>query len=314
VLPADLRCALAARARYDDLAATAPPAHRFLLVEVPGPWASSQALVAARLPVAVARALRDTAAAAGARILLIRRPGRHPAVDEPRTWVVADLRAGALRRGLWTQAEQLLDVDVAAPGQGGEAAKPRPLALVCTHARHDQCCAIDGRPVVRALREDGRCEVWECSHLGGDRFAANALILPSGDMFGRLSAADVPSLMDAVTQDRVLLPHYRGRCGDPHVVQSARWHAMRLLGENRPGEVGVESVKLLRELPDVAWFVAVVRHAGRFHDIRLRAGWSEPAKLTCRSGGTGRARTFTFESLTLGRVGMDPAEDLSTPP
>lgn len=304
--------------------ATAPPARRILLLEVPGPWASSQALTAARLPPAVARALRDSAAAAAARILLIRRPGRHPAVDEPRTWVVADLRAGAVRRGVWTHAAQLLHIDVRAAGDSdgesdGEAAEQgtarRPLALVCTHARHDQCCAIDGRPVLRALQEDGRCEVWECSHLGGDRFAANALILPSGDMFGRLTAADVPSLLDAVTQDRVLLSNYRGRCGDPHVVQSARWHAMRLLGQNRPADVGVESVRLLRELPDVAWFVAVVRHDGMLHDIRLRAGWSEPAKLTCRSGATGRARTFTFEAFTAGRTEHAPAErGLSTPP
>jgi hypothetical protein len=270
-----------------------------VLLEVPGSW-GPQALDAARLPRPVARVLRDRAARAGARILLIRRPGRHPVVDRPRTWVVADLRAGLLQRGTWTEPDQLLEIQVSAAVSSSVERPAHPLTLVCTHARHDQCCAIDGRPVVQALRDDGRAEVWECSHLGGDRFAANVLVLPSGDMYGRMTAQNVPSLLDAVTQDRVLLGCYRGRCGDPHVVQSARWHAMRLLGENRPAQVSVESVRLLREDPDAAWFVAVVQHSGHAHELRLRAGWTEPLQLTCRAGATGRARTFTLEAFTLG--------------
>ena len=62
-----------------------------------------------------------------------------------------------------------------------------PLVLVCTNGRHDPCCATFGRPLARVLREGAqRDDVWECSHIGGDRFAANIVILPEGPVLRAL--------------------------------------------------------------------------------------------------------------------------------
>ena len=50
--------------------------------------------------------------------------------------------------------------------------------LVCTNGKRDACCARDGLPVARALAALRPDEAWECSHLGGHRFAANVALAP----------------------------------------------------------------------------------------------------------------------------------------
>ena len=79
---------------------------------------------------------------------------------------------------------------------GGRRASPAQrrsrCCCVCTHGRHDACCAERGRPVAAALAAAHPEQTWEVSHIGGDRFAANVLVLPDGLYYGRVSAADAP--------------------------------------------------------------------------------------------------------------------------
>ena len=71
------------------------------------------------------------------------------------------------------------------------------LILVCTNGRHDQCCANRGRPLVRALRETRWADqLWECSHIGGDRFAANVVVLPDSIYFGRVEPESAVPLLE----------------------------------------------------------------------------------------------------------------------
>ena len=72
---------------------------------------------------------------------------------------------------------------------------PPALHLVCTNGRHDPCCADLGRPVVRALVAARAPDVWECSHIGGDRFAANLVCLPDGVYYGRVDPDGAPGLV-----------------------------------------------------------------------------------------------------------------------
>ncbi|PFK65638.1 sucrase ferredoxin, partial [Priestia megaterium] len=73
---------------------------------------------------------------------------------------------------------------LASPGMPGYP----PVILVCAHGRHDPCCAVRGLPVGRALGERWPEQVWECSHIGGDRFAANVVVAPDGVYYGGLDA------------------------------------------------------------------------------------------------------------------------------
>jgi hypothetical protein len=158
---------------------------------------------------------------------------------------------------------------------------------------------------VAALARDSRVQAWECSHLGGDRFAANVLALPAGRLFGGLAESDMPGLVDAVLEGRVALEHYRGQCGVPQAEQAVHWFALRALTEDRPGRVVVES--LVHHGPSstagtseasVDRFVAVVRHGVHRHDVVLTARWSEPARRTCRAPSDACVRQFALESLS----------------
>jgi len=59
------------------------------------------------------------------------------------------------------------------------------IIFVCVHGQRDACCARFGYTVFSELRELGT-NVRQCSHVGGDRFAANMLKFPEGDCFGHL--------------------------------------------------------------------------------------------------------------------------------
>ncbi len=88
--------------------------------------------------------------------------------------------------------------------------------FVCTHGRHDQCCARFGQEVYQRLRDivsqqNTRLEVWESSHLGGHRFAANLIVFPCGELHGQLLPEHVSEFLRCRQQGRVYGPSYRGR-------------------------------------------------------------------------------------------------------
>jgi hypothetical protein len=246
------RCADTARLRGDPLAASAVRYSRFLLLEVPGSWGTS-ALDGKHLEAGVAAELAAAAAAAGTHVLLIRRHGRRPqdgpgGGDGPKAWAIADTSAGAERVlwGTWSEPADLLALDLSAPlPDAASATGPQRLALVCTNGKRDQCCALRGRPVAGAIAAAAGWDTWECSHLGGHRFAATMMLLPTGDMFGWLdeeSALEVTRRFDA---GQLVLSRYRGRCGQPEHVQAALHAAAVRLGDSRRGAIRVSRVRPL---------------------------------------------------------------------
>jgi hypothetical protein len=292
------RCSDAARERHDPMFATAPPAARFLLVEVPGPWGRS-APTDTRLDHYSSGRLADRTGRAGVRILLVRRPGRHvqPPPDTPRAWALVDTRPDRARVhwGVWRHEQELLEVDLEAMDAPSGAPRPDPhLALVCTQGRHDLCCAVRGRPVALELaRAAARWNVWECSHVGGDRFAANLLLLPSGEMFGGLDPASAVDTLAAFDADRIALPHHRGRVGRAPVAQAAIHHVAVATGLADRDALNVVRVGG----DDPHWSAEVAGRGGRWR-VDLVTRWADAARLTCSAGGAERARRFDLTALT----------------
>jgi hypothetical protein len=278
-------CADATLLRGEPIAASALHCLRFLLLEVPGPWGRS-GLDESHLEPGVARALEDAADANDVRVVLIRRPGRHPgAGDQPGNlaWAIADTSPGAGRIlwGTWQRPADLLDLDLAATiPVTADATGPQRVALVCTNGKRDLCCAVRGRPVAAAIADATGWDTWESSHLGGHRFAATVLLLPSGEMFGQLDPESAIEVLRQFDAGRIVPSHYRGQCAQPVAAQAALHVAAVRLGDFRRGALEVASLR-----PGLAG-------AG--------TGWPEP---TAAWTATGRVAADLWEAEVIHRAG-----------
>jgi hypothetical protein len=203
------RCAPASRLVGEPLAGTAPQVKRWLCVEHPGPWTPT----AAQDPELEIVELAGRAADAGWRLTLLRRPGRRRAAG-PRRVYFADSGAG---RMLAVQVDSVRNLELRV-----EQGKPvtEPMLLVCAHGARDRCCVEEGRPLAAELAEAG-IDVWECSHLGGHRFAATAVLLPSGYVYGRLDRRTALAAVRAAESGEVEIENCRGRSIWPAAGQIA---------------------------------------------------------------------------------------------
>jgi hypothetical protein len=276
------RCATASRARGDELAGTASTVRSFLLLEHPGPW-GVDALRDARLPDGLGSHLQEQSRRHRVRVLLVRRPGRRAGAGPTR--VVAARAAGP---DSWAEGADLdriddvRDLDLAALGAGrsvGLAPEDEPVLAVCTHGRHDACCAELGRPVAIALAEGPHAEaVWETSHVGGDRFAGNLVVLPRGLYYGGLGPDSAHEVAAATARGEVLLDHFRGRSDLPMAVQAAdvalrREHGLLGLDDVRPGAVRVAD--------DLTTARFAVQGRGEVDVVVRRVAGADAHQLTC---------------------------------
>jgi hypothetical protein len=195
---------------------TAFPAARLLLVEQPFPW-GGEGLRTSRFERATALALEARCNAEGVRVQAIRRPGR-AAPGARRRWVIVDTRSEASRWGEFSDDSELLDLPL--DGSQGEPDQA-PLYLVCTHGKHDPCCALRGRPLITALASMRPSHVWQASHLGGCRFAPTVLVLPFGLMYGRVPPTAAGELIAATEAGEVFGALLRGRIGLAPPAQAA---------------------------------------------------------------------------------------------
>jgi hypothetical protein len=260
--------------------ATASRVRRWLLIEQPGAW-GNDAVIESQLPVGVATRITEWARALRVRVLLVRDRGHEVAGPRAAMLVRSDRVHRWVERIDFSDPEELLGLDLGAtasdvaPGIGEPVGST--VSLVCTNGKHDPCCADLGRPVVRALRAAG-VEAWESSHVGGDRFAANIVCLPTGIYFGRVEPEESARVLRDHDAGVIDLERFRGRSCFPPLVQAAEIFARRELDErglhalhlddwSRSGDQGAV-VRFTRG--DDRLELAVSRHLG------------PPERLTCR--------------------------------
>jgi hypothetical protein len=138
---------------------------------------------------------------------------------------------------------------------------------VCTHGRHDKCCAKFGLPVWSAFRKLGGQRAWQCSHVGGDRFAANVVVFPYGIYYGRVLPEDVPEILHRSDAGEVWLPGYRGRSCFPRIVQIAEYFLRRESGRLPINEF--QPVEILRIAPEHVRILFSAQTDGSVHALEI---------------------------------------------
>ena len=271
---AGFRCSVAAEQRDDDLAGTATHVDAFLLVEHHGPWGVA-VLRDARLPEEVQRHLGGHR---GLKVLFVRRHDRARRGTSYRVLAAFPRRRVMVATTVSDHA-QIAGLDVAAIARGEVPdwePVPGPLYAVCTHGKHDACCAERGRPVAAVLTGLRPETTWEVSHVGGDRFAANLLVLPEGLYYGRTDPVSVPGLADLHEAGRLDLTRLRGRASLPFAAQHAEIALRRHLGEDR-----LDGVRLVRREGDRLVLAHVESSGETEWAVTVVRSLREPALLTC---------------------------------
>jgi hypothetical protein len=277
------RCAAESVLRDEPLAGTATHVRTWLLLEHVGPWGDT-ALRDARLPDGLGAALTQRAKAYRAKVLLIRRFNSKPDGAGIRVYAAsADPLRPRLESGVLADAREVLDLDLAAFREGGSsglAPYDRSIFCVCTNGRHDVCCAERGRPVARALDRAHPEETWEVSHIGGDRFAANMVVLPHGLYYGRLDPASAIAVAGSHLGGELDLDHLRGRASWPMPVQAAEIHLRRELGATRVDDLVLREQVLDGDFTSVSFAVAGGGYSVVVRTIKDRR---TATQLTCKA-------------------------------
>lgn len=220
-------CSDAARLRGDDNSATASRVDAWILVELPVTW-GREPIDDAPMPDTVRRALKAACTSIPfCRIVFIRK--RVESRERTRVLVARSTAPAGIAQIELPSIETIASLSFADLLENVRPDAP-PVILVCTHGQHDSCCGRRGYPLFEALQQRSDIDVWQCSHIGGDRFAANAVVLPWGLYYGPVEARDASVLADTALGNEVLINAFRGRSTLPRILQAAEIHVRRMTG------------------------------------------------------------------------------------
>jgi hypothetical protein len=279
-------CADLSRENGEPLGATASRIDRWFLIEYRGLW-THDAVAGSGLSDQVKARLREqTRAVPNGRLLFVRRPDRRRA--ETLLAFTADSRDGSerLQRFDLESHEDLRELDLL--DQDGGTLVEHPVFLICTHGKHDPCCARYGRPLYEGLRDVAEEDwVWQTTHIGGDRFAGNLVCLPEGIYYGRADRVHAAGILDDHLGGRLSLDLYRGRSIYPFAVQAAE----RAVREGT-GLTGIHDLALRRAERDGEDWLVTFTAGGAEHEVDVRTELGDLTFLTCTAPTVRRPRRY----------------------
>lgn len=268
-------CSELSRGFAEKTYGTASVGDLWLLIEYPFAW-GPQALEDSDLSPAVkAHLMKIVKTIPRSRLLFIKRDRRQPK-DGLAVFVVrCREHAPSITRLTINDYEQLLDINlkgvVAASVPSTEASdssSDSPLYLVCTHGKRDKCCAKFGYPLYKSL-SSARTSVWQSSHVGGDRFAANLVCFPHGLFYAHMTEESGRLCIEEYEARRLVLDKYRGRACYQYPVQAAEYFIRtegRIMGLDELRHLGCERTA---ERP---WRVRFAAQGGeRIYEARVRS-------------------------------------------
>lgn len=278
-------CSALSREVSEQHFGTASTADAWLLLEYSSAWGArafqdSQLTMAVKLH--LTKALNSVPRA---RLLFIKQERK--SLSDLSLFIVRSTEADAsIAKVKLNDYEQLLTVDLAAIMTGNQSARiepwGRPLFLVCTHGKRDKCCAKFGYALYKSLRADAGDDVWQSSHVGGDRFAANLVCFPHGFFYAHVTPDAGDQIISQYNQQAVSLTNYRGRCCYPSAIQAAEFF---LRSETQL--CGINDVRFLDFVPIAGnhWLVRFKsQRDDQTHEVYLKSQLSEfQNPLTCHA-------------------------------
>ena len=254
-------CSSFSTSANEQLYGTAPKTSFWLMVEYPHP-PGNKALDESQVPEPIKMYLTDLQKSVPAmRLVLIRReqPGTNRRIavfasistaENPRLYEFKISSYAEIRS---IDLQSLFDREIEMP----ENIRNDSIFLVCTNGKRDPCCSRLGYPVYQSMAAQQGDWVWQTSHVGGHRFAANVICLPHGIYCGRVNPENSISLIRDYRNQRLTPNVYRGRaCYEAH-IQAAEYFfmektsinscdAIQLLGSEQIGENNWEIIFLSR--------------------------------------------------------------------
>jgi hypothetical protein len=271
-LQTPMRCSAVSEALGEPMIGSVDQRVRWLLVEDRSAWGTKA------VRDVLGAELEAEAKARKVRLQLVRRREGDPAADAVRRVFLVDTEAHEMAvRSVADLSEVPGLLDLSLADFGAQLADP--ILLVCTNGKRDACCALRGRALVSALADDHGERTWECTHLGGHRFAGNLVCLPEGIVYGRVGAEDGPRLAHAYLDGRLDPALLRGRSAWPPPAQVAE-RALRL----SHGLDRLDDLRLLEaDIGDEHAAVVLGGPDGTRHRFDLRAERAEPRFTSCRA-------------------------------
>jgi len=203
--------------------------------------------------------------------------------------------------------DELLQIEIAAAASGhvnsAGVRRTEPLFLVCTHGRRDKCCAKFGYAIYKNLRAGGETDVWQTSHVGGDRFAANLICFPHGLFYAHVTDTDAQTILMAYRERRLVLNKFRGRACYPHAVQAAEYFIRAEANLD-----GFDELRLLerKRIAETSWRIRFAAPADRnIYDVTVSSRISAFHQfLTCDAAQEKSVEQFSLDDY---RVAHDRA-------
>lgn len=264
-------CSAQSRRNKELLFGTAPRVESWVLVEHPGAW-KPDAIEESELLPELRRKL--TSLGRGRRALLIRQS--HESSLAATCFAAASLETEPqLHRVPFCDPAELCAADFTSLSSHQNASQADgPIFLVCTHGNHDKCCSKFGLPIYETLKQHAGADAWQCSHVGGDRFAANIVCFPHGIYYGHVTPGDVKKIVEAQQRGEIHLKNYRGRSCYTRRAQVAEYLLRRETGRAR-----IDDFRLIEAHDTIGRFHA----SDGIHEIEFRARQGPCELLTCKS-------------------------------
>jgi hypothetical protein len=290
-------CSVQSSRAEEQAVGTASAGDSWLLLEYPHPWgvkAFQESNLSREIKLHLKAALKSVPRS---RLLFIKQD--HPPAEFLSLFVVRsrELDSSVVRYEL-RNYEQLLELNLASALAGDDEKSAeiweRPLFLVCTHGKRDKCCAKFGFAIYKSVRDfAGDASVWQSSHVGGDRFAANVICFPDGLFYAHVTDEAGQNIVNSYRERKVVLNNFRGRACYPPPIQAAEFFA-----RTESGLSGVSDLKFLSydAIKPSNWRVRFISTIdAKIHEVYLTGELSEfQNRLTCHSSESRRVVQYSL--------------------